>query len=235
MLGMWDRAAAADSEPRIALSPDRIAVAALAIADADGLEGLTMRRLAAQLGVVPMSVYRHVAGKEGLLELIVDAAFGEVSFRADPRWEGTLRSLAVELRALVMRHPWLTSTAARSAHRLTPHRLELAEAALGALPGIDPDRAMGIVRAIESYAMGASAAEVAFHDMMDDGTWLESGPGGGLDRLLGTGRYPRFAAYVKTAHHVLDPEWQFFAGLDQLLAGIGTDLGSDQAASGPPM
>ncbi len=70
------------SDPRLA--PDRIVAAAIAVADAEGLAGLSMRRVATELGVATMSLYRHVADKDDLLLKMMDAAFGECRFPARP-------------------------------------------------------------------------------------------------------------------------------------------------------
>src|SRR5690349_21612984 len=112
MTSLWERLEQSDTAARPALSTHRIAAAAVGIADADGLDAITMRRLAAELGVAPMAAYRHVSGKEDVLELMVDRVYGEVDIPDGAGWRDTVRAFATGIRALVSRHPWLTRLSA---------------------------------------------------------------------------------------------------------------------------
>ena len=90
------------------LTRDRILRVALGLADRDGLEGCTMRKIGAQLGVEAMSLYRHVAGKDDLLSGLVDLVFAEVDV-AEPGttdWRAAMRDRAESQRAAMRRHPW---------------------------------------------------------------------------------------------------------------------------------
>jgi AcrR family transcriptional regulator len=99
------------------LDRDRITEAAVRLLDAEGLAGFSMRRLAAELNVTAMSVYWYVDTKDDLLELALDAAFGELSvLLPDPSddgvdWRDQLRALARAYRELLVRHPWLSPLA----------------------------------------------------------------------------------------------------------------------------
>jgi len=75
----------ARTRPRSTLTPQRIAAAAVAIADTEGLDAVTMRRLAADLGVAPMAAYRYVSGKDELLELMVDHVYGELTLPSETK------------------------------------------------------------------------------------------------------------------------------------------------------
>lgn len=89
------------------LTRDRIVAAAVKLADAEGFEALSMRALADELGTAPMSLYRHVANKEDLLDGMIDFVFGEIdvpSGQAD--WKTEMRQRAVETRAALSRHRW---------------------------------------------------------------------------------------------------------------------------------
>ncbi|MAM63747.1 MAG: TetR family transcriptional regulator [Maritimibacter sp.] len=77
------------------------------LADAEGLEGLSMRRLAGALGVTPMSLYNHVAGKEELLDAMVDAVVAQIdSPEIDGDWRAMMRRRALSMREVLMRHRW---------------------------------------------------------------------------------------------------------------------------------
>lgn len=97
----------AERTRRIPLSRDRVLRAAVALADEVGIEALSMRRLAQELGVVPMALYKHVAGKEELLDGMVDALVSEI----DPPvpgagWKDAVRLRVLSARAALLRHPW---------------------------------------------------------------------------------------------------------------------------------
>lgn len=92
------------------LTPERILKAALTLADAEGLDALTMRRLAAELDVEAMSLYHHVPNKDALLDGLVDAVIGEVrdavSESGDADWRAALRVRCLTARDVMVRHPW---------------------------------------------------------------------------------------------------------------------------------
>ncbi|MGN6426763.1 MAG: TetR/AcrR family transcriptional regulator [Leifsonia sp.] len=96
--------------PRQRLSRDLVLRTALAIADRDGSAGLTMRTLSAELGVVPMALYKHVANKDELVDGIVDLVWAEVEApdaAGDPAgWRAAMHARAVSLRDTLRRHPW---------------------------------------------------------------------------------------------------------------------------------
>jgi AcrR family transcriptional regulator len=96
------------AKTRTPLSRDRILRAALDLADRDGFEACTMRRLGAQLGVEAMSLYRYVASKEDLLSGLVDLVFGEIELDEPGAtgWRTAMRDRARSQRAAMRRHPW---------------------------------------------------------------------------------------------------------------------------------
>jgi AcrR family transcriptional regulator len=92
---------------QVPLSRERLVKAAVVLADASGFESFSMRNLADELGAAPMSLYRHVANKEDLLDGMVDVLFGEMyppAIRAD--WKAELRERGISARAALQRHPW---------------------------------------------------------------------------------------------------------------------------------
>ena len=92
---------------RIRLSKPLVLQAAVALADRDGLDGFSMRRLAQELGVVPMALYKHVANKDELLDGMVDIVFGEIESPAiDDDWRSAMRRRAISAREALKRHSW---------------------------------------------------------------------------------------------------------------------------------
>ncbi|WP_439676665.1 TetR/AcrR family transcriptional regulator [Embleya sp. MST-111070] len=233
-VSLWERLAAPAPTVRAVLTPDRIAEVAVRIADAEGIEAVTMRRLATELGVAPMAAYRYVSGKDDLLELMVDRAYGElVAPNPDAGWRETLRGPAVGTRELVLRHPWLVRLpSARAAVAPTPNRITVAEWGLRALVavGLSADEAMAAVEAVGSYVHGRTAAEIATRHLMaaqgapDDGNALRTSLAPEMTWLIDTGRYPTFRDYLATARRKDDHQWRFETGLDALLDGLATRL-----------
>ncbi len=105
------------TQPRIPLTKDRVFSAAIKIADQDGLDALTMRHLAEELGVEAMSLYYHVANKEAVLDGIIDAIMGEIEEAAGgfgPKddnldWKSALRQRILTARSVMLRHKWAPS------------------------------------------------------------------------------------------------------------------------------
>jgi AcrR family transcriptional regulator len=92
---------------RAPLSRDRVLRAAVELADAAGAEALSMRRLAQELGVVPMALYKHVAHKEELLDGMVDVVVGEIEPpEAGAHWKSAVRQRILAARRVLLRHPW---------------------------------------------------------------------------------------------------------------------------------
>jgi AcrR family transcriptional regulator len=91
---------------RAPLTRERVLRAAIAIADADGFDSLTMRRLAKKLGVEAMSLYNHVASKDDLLDGLIDIVFGEIDVPTGPDWRSAMRKRAISARQALMRHRW---------------------------------------------------------------------------------------------------------------------------------
>ena len=106
--GMVEIAAqAADARSRTPLSKERVLSAAVTLADAGGVDALSMRRIAQSLGVVPMALYKHVANKNELLDGMIDVLVGEIDPPArDTDWKTTIRRRVLSARRMLLRHPW---------------------------------------------------------------------------------------------------------------------------------
>ena len=95
------------SRTRKPLTRERVLDAAVAIADADGIEALSMRKLGQALGVEAMSLYNHVASKGELVAAMVDRVVGEFDLPDDEqRWEAAIRRCAISAHDLLLEHPW---------------------------------------------------------------------------------------------------------------------------------
>jgi len=97
----------AGAERRTPLTRERVVAAGIELADRDGIESISMRKLAQELGVEAMSLYTHVRNKDDLLDGMVDAVIGEIPTGADGAdWKTSLRRTALAARAVMLDHPW---------------------------------------------------------------------------------------------------------------------------------
>ncbi|MFE4361079.1 TetR/AcrR family transcriptional regulator [Kitasatospora sp. NPDC056800] len=224
---LWERLDRPAPAPRTTLTPQRIAEAAVAVADAEGLDAVTMRRLAAKLGVAPMAAYRYVSGKDELIELMVDFVYGRLPLDAAPAedWRETMRALALHLRAMHLAHPWTVRAA--TPFSLSPNQLAVPEHAFAALAehGLDADTTMAVFRTVTGYVHGSVATEVTLNTLRrergwSDGDQTRAGLAPRMTWLMGTGRYPNYQRYLHAATRKDDPDWQFETGLDCVLDGI---------------
>lgn len=230
---LWERLDRPAPAPRHTLTVHRIASAAVEIADAEGLDAITMRRLAAELGVAPMAAYRYVSGKDDVLELMVDLVYGELELPADAiGWRQTMRALAVRTRALMLRHLWLAQLSPRVVLALTPNRMAVAEKVLTALGdlSVDADTMMTVLRTVDAYVHGITHDEIALRQLMEEQGWasgdeVRTGLAPQMTWLMNTGRYPAYQRYLREGRHKVDPEWQFETGLECVLDGLAARIG----------
>ncbi|WP_331766188.1 TetR/AcrR family transcriptional regulator C-terminal domain-containing protein [Embleya sp. NBC_00896] len=145
-----------ESARRVPLSRDRVLRAAVALADEIGIESLSMRKLAQQLGVVPMALYKHVANKEQLLDGMVDVVVGEV----DPPvrgsdWKSAVRQRILSARRTLRRHRW-ASQVIESRTTPTPVVLEYMDSMIGMFRdgGFSVDLTHHVMHALGSRMMG---------------------------------------------------------------------------------
>jgi len=96
-----------DAEPRVPLSRERILRTAVALADRGGVESASMRKIAQELGVVPMALYKHMSGKDELLDGMVDVVVGEIDPPVpDVDWKTAVRRRILSARRALLHHPW---------------------------------------------------------------------------------------------------------------------------------
>lgn len=218
---VWERPEPPDRPVPAPLSRDRIVRAAIRLADADGLDAVSLRKVATALDVRPMRLYGYIAGKEELLDLMVDAVHAEIRPAGEGRRE-VLRSLAESTRRAAHAHEWLADLLG-GRPQLGPGALATGEAVVAALDGVDLDDVMPMVAAVNAYAIGAVRREIAERRAeratgMDERRWqVALGPY--LERTFATGRFPALATVVRDAAH-LDADRTFRLGLDFLLDGI---------------
>ncbi|MFI0722060.1 TetR/AcrR family transcriptional regulator [Streptomyces sp. NPDC021224] len=218
--------------PRPAYSRAQITATAVAIADAEGLDAASMRRIAADLGTGAMSLYRYTPRREDLIELMVDAVAGEMNLPDRPTgdWRADLSLLAHERRALWRRHPWLASLT--EGHPVWgPNSLRVLEFTYGALDGfgLAIDEVTSLVGLISGYVAGVVRTEVGWEEEarrtnVDMRQWM-SDIGPYVQRLMASGKYPMFARVIReTQTPWMEPDARFRYGLDRVLDSIAATL-----------
>ena len=222
--------------PRPGLSVERVVAAAVELADAEGLEALSMRRVAERLGVGTMSLYTYVPGKAELLDLMADTVLGEVA-RPDPAagWRAGLELRAREDWALYHRHPWILEISP-SRPLLGPNETELFEAALAVVAGIGLSAAEMVlaVSLVAEYTRGAAQTAVGAAQaerrtgISDEQWWAAREPL--FDKYFDPERYPtvvRVAAEGAfeqptgdAAYTIAQAQQSFEFGLARILDGV---------------
>lgn len=209
---------------------DQYVATALAVADAQGLAAVSMRRVAGDLGSGTASLYRYITNRDELVDLMIDAAQGEDPLpESTEDWRADLGAVAHALRATLLRHPWLAGElAGRPA--LGPNSLRRSESALSAAVALTPDitlasQALGAVRA---YVLGSVAAQQALRRAeqrtgLTEEEWQHS-VGPYISQVLAAGQHPMLARRVLEAEE-LDPDVEFAFGLDCVLDGLAARLG----------
>ncbi|SCF10016.1 TetR/AcrR family transcriptional regulator [Micromonospora saelicesensis] len=223
-----------------ALSVDRIVRVAIDIADAEGLDALTMRRVGEALGVGTMSVYTYVPGKAELVAVMIDTAYGEMPRPVvEGDWRTRLERIARDNLALYQRHPWMLR-AETTRPVLGPHLMAKYDYELGAivdigLTDVEVDAVLTLVLGhVKSAARAASeVVDLERETGMTDGQWWQS-HAPWLETFLKPGAYPT-ASRVGTAagqQHgaAYGPEYAFEFGLQRVLDGIAVVV-AERAAS----
>jgi TetR/AcrR family transcriptional regulator, tetracycline repressor protein len=219
---LWFSPPAAKGRRRRPLTRERVAAEALALIGADGVAALSMRALAARLGVVPGALYRHVRSKEQLYDLVLDGVLGEVDTRADPAltWSEQVVSLAQQLRAVLEDHPGIAGLL-KARDPISPHSIALAEAFLAPLDAVGlPERPTAqAFRLIYDYTLG-----FALGDRTSPGEQLiqDTATRDELHAFLRALPPDQFPAVAGLGEHIwsADRDEQFSAGLATIIAGL---------------
>lgn len=204
-----------DRPPRVPLNRERVLRAALVLADEQGLEAVSMRRLGQALGVEAMSLYKHVADKEAILDGLVDLVMDEVEV-PDPAlpWREAIRRSAISMHAAMRRHPW-AGLVMESRVNPGPARLRYLNAVVGVLrgAGFEAPTIARAFMALDSHTYGFTMQELALPFDAIGGPDLAAMMAGAFEP------YPNLVIMAELAAsgaQMLDFEF----GLDLLLDGL---------------
>ena len=215
-------------EARPRLSRERVLQAAVALADESGLSALSMRKLGEQLGVEAMSLYKHVANKDDLLDGMVDRVFAEIDLAPqEPDWRAAMRQRAVSVRQVLVAHAWAVPLM-QSRTNPGPHTLGHLDALIGVLrrAGFPVVLTAHALSAIDAYVYGFAMQETALpFDTEERSTEV-------VEHILASmpaDRWPHLVEFSR--EHVLKPGYdyglEFEWGLDLVLDGLERARGRD--------
>jgi AcrR family transcriptional regulator len=237
---LWDADAASSAPParrRNGLGLGQIVRAAVELADSEGLDAVTMRRVGTKLDTGAMSLYRHVPDKDALVLMMIDATLDEVHGASPPTpaddWRSNLRTMAETTWKLMRRHTWLPE-AMLIRPPLTPRGVAGLEHALGIFDEFDIDvgTKMQFVGAVHftvlSAALNAAIEDRTRERLRASDEEIIHSSSHVIERIAKTGAYPRVMHFIADAEH-LDDEAQMRAAVELVIDGIGTRLPGLQA------
>src|SRR5580704_11462343 len=215
--------------PKPALSLPRIVDAAVRVADTEGLDAVSMGRVAAELGAAPMSLYRHVSAKEELLRLMVDAAWGDSPGPLAPgeNWRAGLSRWAWALRDGAKRHPWVVRIPLNSLP-IMPREVDWFEDALASLgdTALTEARKASVIMLLAGYVRNLATTEADIMAAIQASglapmEWMATYPRM-LAELTDPRRFPALAAFLAAGVFEIEdgPDDEFIFGLDRILDGI---------------
>ncbi|MFE9370633.1 TetR/AcrR family transcriptional regulator C-terminal domain-containing protein [Streptomyces sp. NPDC006711] len=197
---IWARPERAGRGPRPAFSRADIAAAAVRVADAEGIDGVSMRHVAAELGCGTMSLYNYVPRKEDLYELMVDAVSAEYDLSAPTGdWKADMMALAHQTRALMHRHPWVPRLMS-PVYGFSPNALRYLEHCMTVLDPLEATYGtkMELIASVNGVVTTYVANEIATAERTRSLPWSPEQEQGVriayLFSQVATGRYPRLAA-----------------------------------------
>jgi AcrR family transcriptional regulator len=220
---------ASDPQPRVPLSRERVIDAAIELADRNGIESLTMRKLARELGVEAMSLYNHVANKGDLVGGIVDRIVGEFELpAAGGDWETAIRRCAISAHEVLLRHPWACSLVISpgGGPGSDTARMRYIEWLLAQLreAGFSPEQAYHGYHALDSHVLGFTIWQLG-HSVGTEDTDLADLAAG----FLRDASVDEFPYLIEHVHQHLaagrDGASEFEYGLDLILDGLKRERG----------
>jgi len=211
------------AQPRVPLSRERVLDAAVALADEGGVDALSMRKLAQELGVVPMALYKHVSNKDELLDGMVDVVVGEIDPPArGTDWKTAIRQRVLSARSALLRHPW-ASRVIESRADPTPTVLEYMDSMIGMFRagGFSIDLTHHTMHAMGSRLLGFT------QELYDDSVDLDPEATAVMVQQM-AGKYPHITELVMAISHDeasvvgqgCDDQFEFEFALDLLLEGL---------------
>src|SRR3989441_11161653 len=213
-----------EAKRRAALTRERILRAAISLADRDGIESLSMRKLGHELGVEAMSLYNHVRNKVDMLDGMVDVVFSEIDLPATGAdWRTAMRTRAISARQILLRHPWAIGLM-ESRATPGPATLRHHDSVLGSLrtAGFSIDMAAHTYSILDGYIYGFTLTELTLPFSTAEGAAPVAEVAANIVEGFRPGDYPHLAEMALDRAHKPGYEDgdEFEYGLDLILDGI---------------
>jgi TetR/AcrR family transcriptional regulator, tetracycline repressor protein len=207
------------------LSKAAVVERGMALADAEGLEAVTIRRLAADLGVTPMALYWHFRNKDELLAGLADSVWAEIDVNVDPaaQWPDQLRSLLESLVRVLRTHPSASALLMEGEKRTSEAAQIATETALEVLHlgGFDPEYAAAIARSALFTGIVLAMSEPGFEPGLTDAERREHMRQTRVRlSLLPPDRFPRTIEAAEPLTSCDDPDFHYRLGIEMFVAGV---------------
>ena len=228
---IWARDEPRGRGRRDPLSRRQIVTVALRIADEEGLEAVSMRRIAKELGTGAMSLYHYFDSRDELFELMGDTVAAEMLVPQLPaHWRDALVAIAGHTRAMFLNHPWMLATLQERPHvspNLLRHIEQSAQSVAGLAGKVPPELMGAIVTAVDDYTTGYTLRELAAGTPGERGRKLAARFADAFDEphvryLLESGEFPLVATFIAAGSPMPPPDFEL--GLKWLLDGFEAQL-----------
>ena len=216
MKNLWDLRDEQEKKPRVALTLPGIVKAAIYIADTDGIEAVSMQRVAGDLGFTKMSLYRHVPGKTELLSIMIDTAVGEPSDLSSVPggWRASLEEFVRQLAGIWQQHPWIPAVTVGN-RVMGPREAGWIESAVAALAGtgLTGDERLAAVFLLFGHVRNTQSMATAGTQPWSRGSEL-------AEKIRGHAElFPELSQALSGPAPALDDNARRF-GLDRILDGL---------------
>jgi AcrR family transcriptional regulator len=233
VVGVGTVVSTVDSRPPEVRSPaevsrERVVRAAIAVADAEGLPAVSMRRLASELGVAAMSLYRYVGNKEELVLLMADAVFSEIDVSTfdGADWRTRLEAVSRAQWAMSRRHAWVPSVMSLTRPLLAPNGMVLTEWSMRAVhdAGCDLVTALRVSVSLAGFVLGLALSvqldtEAERETGLTSDEWMQA-QDAAFEGIMASGRFPMLAGVGQIPDFDLDLDSLFETGLALMLDGF---------------
>ncbi len=223
MTSVWTRQPRKGKEPQ--LSREQIVAEAIRLLDEDGIDSLSMRNLGTRLNAAATSLYRHVANKDELIELVADEIYAEIRV-PDGAWRESVTETARSVREMILRHPWIASMFGQiGLSYLGPNFTEMTERMLAVLEdaGFSLAEADMAISTVVGFVIGIASSEAAWNTALarsgkTEEQWLAELHPAAAQAVSG---HPRLQRLLENT----EPRDKFTYGLERVLDGVEARLG----------